>query len=410
MSTIPYLKTTTTGLYKYRRRLPKDLEGFFNSKELIRSLGNNEIEATKKALSITSVLNEAIELTKLSSIPKSVIFDLLSDKLQLKSTTVKPKPQYKSKLSYLSKLYIEQSNVSVLEHSKRIYFLQSLLPSLLEVLFKKNDININSLSYEKILMIRKLLVKMPNMNYGNFKTMNLISLISRLHKNTLVIPEKHLLSTETVNKNLKRIKSILIFAQDLGTYTNSIPKSITIQSKETSSRDYKAILTDEELEKLLLNTPLDIRYIFEVLYFTGMRRSELYKCKVIKVDGVLCFDLRSPSSKLKTKSSYRTIPVHNKLFYRIDEFNIIVNNLKPERLTKNFTRIAKNVLEDTECKSLYSLRHTFATNLVAKGVQPEIVSELMGHAHSTMTMSRYVKGYPLIVLKEAIDKLKFINF
>lgn len=207
MSTIPYLKTTTTGLYKYRRRLPKDLEGFFNSKELIRSLGNNEIEATKKALSITSVLNEAIELTKLSSIPKSVIFDLLSDKLQLKSTTVKPKPQDKSKLPYLSKLYIEQSDVSVLEHSKRIYFLQSLLPSLLEVLFKKNDLNINSLSYEKILMIRKLLVKMPNMNYGNFKTMNLTSLISRLHKNTLVIPEKHLVSTETVLENYRCIDS-----------------------------------------------------------------------------------------------------------------------------------------------------------------------------------------------------------
>ena len=48
MSTIPYLKTTTTGLYKYRRRLPKDLEGFFDSKELIRSLGNNRLKQQRK--------------------------------------------------------------------------------------------------------------------------------------------------------------------------------------------------------------------------------------------------------------------------------------------------------------------------------------------------------------------------
>jgi len=405
MSSIPYLKASSNGFFKYRRRLPKELDDFFNTKELIRSLGNNEIEATKKALAITNVLNEATELTKLSSIPKSVVFDLLSDKLQLKPSTSKPNPLDKSKLSSIAQLYIEQSNVTPLEHSKRIYFLQSLLPSLLEVLFKEGDISINLLTYEKILMIRKLLLKMPNMNYGNFKTMNLTSLLSKIHKGTFVVNQKHLVSTETVNKNLKRIKSILLFAQDIGIYTSSIPKAITMQPKETSSRDYKAILAQEELEQLLLNTPDDIRYIYEILYFTGMRRSELYKCQVVKVDEVLCFDLRSPSSKLKTKSSYRIIPVHDKLLYRIGEFKVLIESLKPDRLTKNFTRIAKKVLQDTECKSLYSLRHTFATNLIANGVQPEVVSELMGHAHSTMTMNRYVKGYPVRVLKESIDCL-----
>ena len=276
---------------------------------------------------------------------------------------------------------------------------------MLEVLFKENDIIINAIDYEKILKIRKLLVQMPNMNYGSFKAMNLTSLLSKIYKGTFVVPQKHLVSTETVNKNLKRIKSILLFAQDIGLYTNSIPKSITMQSKETSSRDYKSILTHEELDQLLLNTPNDIRYIYEVLYFTGMRRSELYKCRIVQIEGVQCFDLRSPSSKLKTKSSYRVIPVHEKLLYRVGEFNALIESLKPDRLTKSFTRIAKKVLKDTECKSLYSLRHTFATNLIANGVQPEVVSELMGHAHSTMTMNRYVKGYPIRVLKESIDCL-----
>jgi len=114
MSSIPYLKSTSNGFFKYRRRLPKELEGYISSKEFIRSLGNNEVEATKKALSITSVLNEATALTKLSSIPRSVISDLLSDKLQLETTTGKPKLEDKSKLSSISKLYIEQSNVSAL--------------------------------------------------------------------------------------------------------------------------------------------------------------------------------------------------------------------------------------------------------------------------------------------------------
>ena len=70
-----------------------------------------------------------------------------------------------------------------------------------------------------------------------------------------------------------------------------------------------------------------------------------------------------------------------------------------------FSNLIHRTLEDPKGKSLYSLRHTFATTLIAKGVQPEVVSELMGHAHSTMTMNRYVKGYPVSTLKKAIDKL-----
>jgi len=83
-----------------------------------------------------------------------------------------------------------------------------------------------------------------------------------------------------------------------------------------------------------------------------------------------------------------------------------VITLHPIRyMSKLFTDTIHKTLKDTKGKSLYSLRHTFATTLIAKGIQPEVVSELMGHAHSTMTMNRYVKGYPIKVLKEAIDKL-----
>ena len=70
------------------------------------------------------------------------------------------------------------------------------------------------------------------------------------------------------------------------------------------------------------------------------------------------------------------IPVHKELLYKIDDFSNIVSTIKPERMTKVFARILKKISSDPEKKSLYSLRHTFATNLIANGVLPEIVSVL----------------------------------
>ena len=69
------------------------------------------------------------------------------------------------------------------------------------------------------------------------------------------------------------------------------------------------------------------------------------------------------------------------------------------------SKLIKRTLKDPEAKSLYSLRHSFATELIARNVQAEVASELMGHSHQTMTLSRYAKGYPVKLLKQAIDPL-----
>ena len=37
----------------------------------------------------------------------------------------------------------------------------------------------------------------------------------------------------------------------------------------------------------------------------------------------------------------------------------------------------------------------------------EVISELMGHSHGTMTFGRYASAYSIEILKEAIDKLSY---
>jgi len=239
-----------------------------------------------------------------------------------------------------------------------------------------------------------------------YRQLNLADLMSHIVKGTLVIPREHLMSPVTINNQIKRIKSLLLFAQQLKVYDQTLPRVLTKDKTQGTARDYKAVLAHQELSKVLSGVTDDnLQFIYKVLYYSGMRRSELYKCKVSEIDNVLCFDLRSPKVNLKTKSSYRVIPVHTQLMDKVAQFESIVSSVKPDRMTKVFTRVTKAHLSDPDRKSLYSLRHTFATDMIAKGIQAEIVSEILGHSHNTMTLNRYVKGYPVATLKSAIESL-----
>jgi len=45
---------------------------------------------------------------------------------------------------------------------------------------------------------------------------------------------------------------------------------------------------------------------------------------------------------------------------------------------------------DVECRGLHALRHTFASNLYARGVEVKIISKLLGHASVEITYNRYI--------------------
>ena len=113
------------------------------------------------------------------------------------------------------------------------------------------------------------------------------------------------------------------------------------------------------------------------------------------MEGVQCFDLRDKTLQLKSRASHRLIPVH----HSIEE---------PEQLLESFGSMSSQYMNrqfDVPEGTLYSLRHSFATELAGNDTEPYIISELLGHSHQGMTLGRYVKGFPVKVLKEAVDKL-----
>ena len=114
-------------------------------------------------------------------------------------------------------------------------------------------------------------------------------------------------------------------------------------------------------------------------------------------DCIECIDLREAKS-LKTMSSFRIIPKHPKL--KMKEFTYTL-----EHLSRKVKQLINENLDDSDKKTTYSLRHTFASELIKNEVSPEIVSELLGHKHIGMTLSRYAKGFSAKQLYEAIITL-----
>jgi integrase len=162
-----------------------------------------------------------------------------------------------------------------------------------------------------------------------------------------------------------------------------------------------------------------------LMLHTGARNEEVAQLRVVDVEeleGVPCCRIRDDEEdqQLKTATSRRTVPVHPFLIeLGFMEYVAHVRRGGHERVFPNL-RKGSNGFHDAASrrfnrrlavigikgrKSAYSFRHTFGTRLRDADVPPEMISELLGHAHQTMTMGRYVKAPSPKKLLEAVAKL-----
>lgn len=140
-----------------------------------------------------------------------------------------------------------------------------------------------------------------------------------------------------------------------------------------------------------------------VLLFSGMRFGELSQLKIkdiIDRNGYKHFNLRTTDKVLKTKASYRFIPLHDELV-KVGFLNFVDEQLKrkkdPEdrifdinynearksydsrRLTRFLDKFKKQgLLRDTVV--VHSFRHSYRNGLVSSGVDSESIAMAMGHS------------------------------
>ena len=146
---------------------------------------------------------------------------------------------------------------------------------------------------------------------------------------------------------------------------------------------------------------------FYLELMTGLRRGEICALKWSDFDAAegklqICRTLHEDGTTgdTKTYSGTRSFPVPQSAAEMLRERKktarsewIFPNPLKPEKAVSGnaaYTRL-KKILKDCNLPDIrfHDLRHTFATQAIAGGVDPKSLSHLLGHTKASFSLDRY---------------------
>lgn len=191
------------------------------------------------------------------------------------------------------------------------------------------------------------------------------------------------------------------------------PLTITKRFKKLKENEENIInpFNNEEIKKILYNVTGNLYYIIFFMLNTGIRPGELisltwndidFDKKRIAVDKTT---FQGKVGDVKTQSSVRYIDMLPLLEEKLIELQNITGNYvhiilnqskKPfyshDILNKRFKQLLKEI--GIKERSLYNLRHTFASHMISKiqnGVDILWVSKMLGHKDASITLKVYAK-------------------
>lgn len=209
------------------------------------------------------------------------------------------------------------------------------------------------------------------------------------------------LSNRSINRKLSSLKAYYKFLLKIGVI------EISPLARHRSLKTPKKVevpFSESEMDKVLLQIPFDDnfegvrdRLIIELLYATGIRRSELVNLKMTQID------LSSKTIKVIGKrNKERIVPLLDSTVHFMEAYirerndlveiadkahlfllksgNKIYETLVYRIINKYFSLVSPKVK-----KSPHILRHTFATHMLNKGADLNSVKELLGHSSLAST-------------------------
>ena len=222
-------------------------------------------------------------------------------------------------------------------------------------------------------------------------------------------------SNRTINRKVASLKAYYKFLQRIGKIS---VHPLTKHKALKTSKKAEVPFSVTEMERVLSQIHFDEGFegtrdklIIELLYTTGIRRSELINLKIK--------DVNMPGSTLKVlgkRNKERIVPLlpsTKDLFQPyfdtrksvdciIDETHVFLSKsgykmyetLVYRIINKYFSKVSSKVK-----KSPHILRHTFATHLLNKGADLNSVKELLGH--SSLASTQVYTHNNIAELKEA---------
>lgn len=222
------------------------------------------------------------------------------------------------------------------------------------------------------------------------------------------------ISTRSVNRKLSTLRSYFNFC--LKRQLIDRDPTLKILPPKTEKK-LPSIIQQAPLEEFLLEDNIGNSYeclrdrlIIELLYSTGMRRSELIELKDTDIDRSL-----SQLKVLGKGSKERVIPISKSIKLKIDLYNEVKvdtfsdtevdeflfltskgKKMYPKMVYNLVTKYMKKI-STSKNRSPHVLRHSFATHLMNNGADLNAVKELLGHSSLSATQ---------VYTHNSIEKLK----
>ena len=159
-------------------------------------------------------------------------------------------------------------------------------------------------------------------------------------------------------------------------------------------KSFPLYLSEAELILILNKTEHQLlKDIFTTAFYTGMRLNEILNMKWNWIDFTQNIITVKNSEDFKTKNKReRIIPIHNKVHSILKSHLPLIKQstttvvfyrkagikLNGEFISKQFKKTVRSA-ELNENIHFHTLRHSFASNLVQRGVNLYVVKELLGH-------------------------------
>lgn len=213
------------------------------------------------------------------------------------------------------------------------------------------------------------------------------------------------ISPKSVSRKISSLKAYYKYLQKHGLHLYN-PMSKVISPKQPKL--LPQFVEQHKMQNLLNNISCETEKSYAIvllLYYTGMRVSELLKIKKTDIDYGNC------SLKVHGKrNKERIIPFNEELqknLYKLQEHSKGEYLIEAPRGGRAYPKYVYRLVKDSlsavttqSKKSPHILRHTFATHMLENGAELNAIKELLGHANLAATQ---------VYTHNTIERLKSIH-
>jgi integrase/recombinase XerC len=209
------------------------------------------------------------------------------------------------------------------------------------------------------------------------------------------------ISSTSVHRKISCLRGFFRFLRKEGIVKNDPLEKVILPKRKKRLPQF---VGEEALDSLLDNdnfgndfNGIRNRTIIEMLYMTGMRRSEMINLRITDID------LHEAVVKVTGKrNKQRIIPLTKPFTKQLEDYIRVRREITglesedwffiTEKANKLYDKYVYNIVKGyltlvttIEKKSPHILRHTFATHMLNRGADLNAIKELLGHANLSAT-------------------------